>query len=281
MDPLVVLVAEPQLDLSPLTSKLWAERIAHRVIEDEQGMQCLLLAHPKDIQRVRFLVESWRSGNIAQVPVASTKSNQSAMALLAISAAPVSFLFLLALGMIFLWQNFSTEWVGWLHLGANYWPEQRNQLEPYLAMGLWELWRPVLLHFSLMHLVMNGFWWWILASKIEQLDGLLALFLLALLCGLGGNIVQWWYMGPNFGGASGITMGLLGWVGIRLTKVPYQFPRMMLPIMVGIIVFTLTADTLFAGITHTAHGAHIGGLIVGLLMGLAWPVRQKTASISN
>lgn len=275
MEPLIVLVAEPSLDLSPLTQKLWAERIPHRVVQGNEGKQCLLLGNPADIERVRYWVEQWRAGSIQQAPVHSPVGNQRVAALLAVTAAPVSAIILLALALVFAWQHFSLEWESWIRLGAAYWPELRNQLQPYLAMGLWELWRPAILHFSLMHLVFNGLWWWILASKIERLDGVFPLLVLVLVCGLVGNVVQWWYMGPNFGGASGITMGLLGWVGIRLKQVPYQFPQMLLPVMVGVILLTMTADTLFSGITHTAHGAHIGGLIAGLVLGVLWPVSKQ------
>lgn len=275
MEPLVVLVAEPQLNLSPLTQKLWVERIPHRVVLNEQGQQCLLLGNEKDIERVRYWVEQWRAGSIHQAEVNSPRANNRVAFFLAFMASPFSVAFLILLAGIFFWQTQSTFWQQWLTLGNEFWPAQRNQLQSYFAMGLWELWRPALLHFSLMHLVFNSLWWWILASKIERIDGLIPLLLLVLLGGLVGNIVQWWYMGPNFGGASGITMCLLGWVGIRLKDVPYQFPQMMLPVMVGIIVITLGADTIFSGITHTAHGAHIGGLIAGLVLGLLWP-KPKT-----
>lgn len=275
MEPLIALVAEPSLDLSPLTQKLWAERIPHRVVQDNDGKQCVLLANPADIERVRYWVEQWRSGDIQQAQVQSPVANQRVAALLAVTAAPVSAVILLLLIGVFIWQNFSPEWQQWVRLGSDYWPNMRNQLEPYLAMGVWELWRPAILHFSLMHIVFNGLWWWILASKIERLDGVLPLLVLMLVCGLAGNIVQWWSMGPNFGGASGITMGLLGWVGIRLKQVSYQFPSMLLPVMVGVILFTMAADTLFSGITHTAHGAHIGGLVAGLALGKFWPSASR------
>ena len=59
-------------------------------------------------------------------------------------------------------------------------------------------------------LLFNGLWWWILARRVEQLDGWLALLALLLLCGWLGNAIQWWYAGPAFGGLSGVTMGTAG-----------------------------------------------------------------------
>src|SRR5690606_37805260 len=78
-----------------------------------------------------------------------------------------------------------------------------------------------------------------------------------------------------FRSLSGVTMGLLGWVGIRLRRVPYALPTMLLPVMVGWLLLTLGADTLVPGLSGTAHGAHFGGLITGMLLGLIWPVATQ------
>lgn len=276
MEPLIVLVAPAGLNLAPLTEKLWAERLAHRVVSDAEGQQLLLLADAQDVERVRFWIEQWQAGAIEQTQAQPAASQSWWLALQrSVQTTPLSLLFLGVIVAVFFAQTQGGFWHAWLTLGSEYWPQQRHQWQAYLAIGVWELWRPALLHFSLMHLVFNSLWWWILASKIEQIEGKVPLLLLVLLGGLVGNAVQWWYMGPNFGGASGITMCLLGWVGIRLRDLPYQFPPKLLPVMVGIIVLTLATDTVFSGITHTAHGAHIGGLVMGLLMGLAWPKPLK------
>lgn len=271
MEPIIALVAEPAINLLPLTSKLWAERIPHRVVINEQGQQCLLLANPADKARVNEWLELWREGQLDQTPAAVLPHQHGWGFALTISKAPVSAITLLILLLAFAWMHLSDGWQVWLLESKHLWPSQSLNLQTYLDIGLWGLYRPVLLHFSLAHIAFNGLWWWILAPQIERLDGVKALLLLIFLCGLLGNAVQWWYTGPNFGGASGITMGMLGWVGIRLKQVPYPFPPMLLPIMVGIMLLTIGADMVIPGITSTAHGAHIGGLLTGLLLGLAWP----------
>ena len=154
-------------------------------------------------------------------------------------------------------------------------PQQRLQLSTYLDIGLWALWRPTLLHFSFMHILFNSLWWFILARPIERHDGVLPLLALVLICGLAGNAVQWWYAGPSFGGVSGVTMGMLGWVGLRLRRVPYAVPTMLLPVMVGWMVISVALDTVIPGTSGTAHGAHIGGLISGFLLAALWPVKQS------
>lgn len=279
-EPLLVLVAEPGLDLSPLTRKLWAERIAHRVVADEQGRQCLLLADAADRVRVQEWITLWKQGQMAGVSARPPAAGWWP-GVLALLQAPLSAVTLLLVWLVYVWMFTDPQWQLWLTSAESAWPHQRWQLQTYLDMGWWALWRPSLLHFSLVHVLFNSLWWWILAPKIERLDGRLALLLLLLLCGLAGNAVQWWYAGPAFGGLSGVTMGLLGWVGIRLHRVRYDFPARMLPVMVGIMVLTLGADTLLPGLSGTAHGAHLGGLLTGLLLGLIWPVSSQQLTSSR
>lgn len=272
MAAILVLVAKNDVDLSPLTRHLWAERIAHRVVEQD-GEQMLYLADEADAQRVRQWYEEWRDGSLTE-PLATPVQPAFQQALLSWLSTPVSVLILLLLIAVFGWMHLSDSWQDWLTMGQQYWPQERFNPAVYADIGLWALWRPTLLHFSVMHIVFNGLWWWILARRIERLDGIAALLALTFFCGLLGNMVQWWYAGPSFGGVSGVTMGMLGWVGLRLRRVPYQVPKALLPVMVGWLLLTIGADTLVPGLSATAHGAHIGGLLTGFLLALIWPVKQ-------
>lgn len=273
MQPVLVLVAEPSVDLSPLTRHLWAERVAHRVIEQD-GRQCLYVADPADAGRVKVWFEQWQAGEL-QEPLPEAVQPGIQQMLLSWLQTPVSVAFLLLFVAVFVWMHFSAGWQAWLEAGAEYWPQQRFDPAVYLDIGLWALWRPTLLHFSFLHLLFNGLWWWILARPIERLDGVLPLLLLTLACGLGGNVLQWWYAGPSFGGVSGVTLGMLGWVGLRLRKVPYPVPRMLLPVMVGWTVISIALDTMMPGTSVVAHGAHIGGLLTGFLLAAVWPVKSE------
>ena len=72
-----------------------------------------------------------------------------------------------------------------------------------------------------------------------------------------------------------MTLGLLGWVGFRQRRrnIDYQIPRMLLPVMVGWLLLTISADTLVPGLSGTAHGAYLGGLICGFILAIVWPVK--------
>lgn len=268
-----VLVADLNIDLSPLTQQLWAERVAHRVIIEE-GQQHLLVAQAEDAERVKILLQQWQNGELNDQ--AATHDSRPWQALLLLTATPLSTLGLLVIWIMYGWMQLSPEWQSWLLFGQEWWPQQRWQLSTYWDIGFWPLWRPALLHFSILHIVMNSFWWWLLARRIERVDGAVWLIILTLASGLIGNLVQWWYAGPAFGGASGITLALLGWVGLRQRRGwHYQLPAGLLPLMLGWLLLTLFADTLFPGLSGTAHGAHLGGLIFGLTMALLWPTRPS------
>ncbi len=131
------------------------------------------------------------------------------------------------------------------------------------------------LHGDPFHLAFNMLWIAILGSAIERLDGSFFLLGLVLITQTAGMMLQ--VMLPDAGflpeslrgspfaiGASGAVYGLFGFLWIR----PYidpGYPIHMVPsqvvLMLGWLVFCLTP---LAG--NVANGAHIGGLLSGILV---------------
>lgn len=138
-----------------------------------------------------------------------------------------------------------------------------------------ELWRwvtPILLHFSLTHLVFNLAWWWLLGAKIERYQSTGFLLQLALSSAVISNGLQLALAGPNFGGLSGVVYALVGycylsdWLSGRQR---YQlghglFAFMLLWLLLGFM------DVLWV---NMANWAHLGGLACGLLW--AWLSRDR------
>lgn len=278
-NPVLVLVAGPEVDLSPLTKHLWANRIAHRVVE-VKGQQHLILGGTEDVPQVKIWVEQWRNGELKQ-PDKGRRANPLAALILLLVQSPLTLLFLLLLVGVFGWMLVSNQWQALVEIGVDHWPEQRNSVGLYFGLmsetvNPWTLWLPSLLHFSVLHLLMNAVWLWVLGRAIEVTEGSWKLAAIILLTGLIGNAVQWWVSGPGFGGASGITMGLLGWVGWRQFQqgIHYPVPKMLLPVMVGFLLLQVTTDTVIPGLTNMAHGAQIGGLVAGGLMAMLWRYRR-------
>ena len=143
----------------------------------------------------------------------------------------------------------------------------------------WRLITPIFLHFGMLHFVFNSLWLSMLGSRIEQSMGSLHLIIVVLVSGLVSNIAQYSWSGTvNFGGMSGVVYALLGYIWIKNTLVPQRLlslPKGIVGFMVGWLFLCMTpVVTFFIGV-GIANAAHLGGLLVGLLLGLGFGLVQR------
>ncbi len=150
---------------------------------------------------------------------------------------------------------------------------QFRPLAESLAAGQW--WRlvtPMLLHFGILHIAMNGMWYWELGRRIERLQGGINLLGLTLLFSLVSNYAQYYWSGPSlFGGLSGVLYGLLGhcWIYQWLAPNPvYRLPRGVLVMMLVWLLVCMSGLVSMIGFGQIANAAHLGGLLIGCLTGL-------------
>jgi len=130
----------------------------------------------------------------------------------------------------------------------------------------WRVFTPSLIHFSAMHIIFNLLWWWYLGGKIENRLGIRPLLILLLVAGTLPNIVQYYLAGPNFGGLSGVVYAVVGYtwiVGVKRPESGIGLPPAYIGFMLLWLVFGFT-DMFGLSI---ANGAHIGGLLVGVIQG--------------
>lgn len=141
-----------------------------------------------------------------------------------------------------------------------------NYYNAYPIAQPWRFLTPVLLHFSLMHLVFNVFWWWYLGGRLERYLGTSWLLALLLFSGITANIAQYAVSGPNFGGLSGVVYGLLGfcWFYSFGRRTPLWLPPGLIVFMVGWLILGYTG-VLWVNI---ANEAHLAGLLSGCVAGL-------------
>lgn len=158
---------------------------------------------------------------------------------------------------------------GWQQLD---WRASSGALQLTEPAQLWRWFTPMLLHFSLTHIVFNLAWWFYLGRQLEQRLGAAVLINITLSAALVSNAAQYVVVGPNFGGMSGVVYALLGycWLAGQLN------PRQQLGISNGLAGFMLLwlllgfMDVLWVSM---ANWAHLGGLVTGLLW--AWLLQHR------
>ncbi|WP_039057739.1 rhomboid family intramembrane serine protease GlpG [Enterobacter sp. Bisph1] len=151
---------------------------------------------------------------------------------------------------------------------------------PWDASVRFEVWRyftHAVMHFSLVHIIFNLFWWWYLGGMVEKRLGSGKLVVITFISALLSGFVQHQLTGPWFGGLSGVVYALIGYVWLRGIRDPQS--NIALP--TGLFIFTVVLMVAeWFGLTgfEIANGAHTAGMVIGLSMALvdAQNVRKRT-----
>lgn len=214
----------------------------------------------------RYLAASWQSGQInsglhyRRFPLmAAIRERTGPLTLLVSALCIVIFVLMGIVG-----DQTVMSWLAW----------------PWDASVQFEVWRyftHAIMHFSLLHIVFNLFWWWYLGGAVEKRLGSGKLLVITLISALLSGFVQHQLTGPWFGGLSGVVYALIGYVWLRGVRDPE--PQVALPN--GLFIFTvLLMVAEWFGLTgfSVASGAHTAGLVIGLAMALvdAQNVRKRT-----
>lgn len=160
-------------------------------------------------------------------------------------------------------------------------------LRPHEGFGDGKLWQFVtyaLLHQNLLHLLFNGLGLWVFGAELEKLWGgrsfLLYSGLCALWAGLAHALVDPWLSGRPTAvmGASGAVYGLMGAYGLLFRSRRLYFWGLF-PVRADVLALGFAAFALYSGVAQsadgTAHLAHLGGMVGGVLMLLALPARDS------
>jgi GlpG protein len=160
---------------------------------------------------------------------------------------------------------------------------QFTPLADSLAAGQW--WRlvtPMLIHFGILHLAMNGMWYWELGRRIEARQGGINLLGLTLLFSLVSNYAQFAMAARAcLAGCPACCTACSGIAGFSVTvaQPAYRLPRGVLVMMLVWLVLCLSGLVSMIGFGEIANAAHVGGLLIGCLTGLLGGLynRRKTA----
>lgn len=162
-----------------------------------------------------------------------------------------------------------------------------DMLLPEIQSGqVWRLITPIFVHFGILHLLFNMSMWWSWGQLIEVRKGLRFFLPLVLASAVASNLVQYgWTLltEPHavvlFGGMSGVLYALFGYAYTKGRIDPLDGIGVPDNTAMQLIGWLLLCMTGFLG--SIANGAHVGGLVFGVLWAAAevgwfrWQKRRR------
>jgi GlpG protein len=268
MSDLIALEVSLAEDLLPLSQYLWRHGVAHRIVEVE-GHRLLLVKHIEQIDAVREVHARLQRGEaLPEQP--QLPKNPPVQKKQLLFRVPVT-LALIALSILgFLIASFSEQLLMLLTFF------QYRQVGDEIVVSsmqhqYWRLLTPIFLHFSPLHIVFNMLWLWDLGRRVELVQGRVRLLCIVLLIGVASNIAQAFAGQALFGGMSGVDYGLLGycWIWGWLRRDPVlHVPLPVMIAMLAMLLLSMTGVMQLMGVGAIANAAHVGGFVMGLLLGL-------------
>jgi len=261
-------------DSRPLRQALWAHHIGHRFTQHE-GQQVLWLADPEQRDAAAQLIELWNRGEL-EASTAMPRQRRPGVTVQAFRQAPFAAGLIAVCIAVFLSMFFAGDAIVRALtivpldvIGQRIVPG--DLVSDTLAGGqIWRLFTPAFLHFGWMHLIFNMLWVWYFGRQVESVQGWRRLGMIVLIAALFSNLAQYFTGTVLFGGMSGVDYALLGYVWLIARRRPgsgFFVPQMLMVFMLGWMVFTMTGLGDAFGFGNVANEAHLGGLLVGLIMG--------------
>lgn len=134
------------------------------------------------------------------------------------------------------------------------------------AGEVWRLVTPMLIHFGVVHLIFNMMWTWQLGRQIEHNHGPFALLGLVLLGQVPAGLLQYFSIGPNFGGMSAVVYALFGFVWMQARYARGRGYVLDDRTTILMMVWFVACATGVLG--PVANVAHAVGLVAGLVAGV-------------
>ena len=131
-------------------------------------------------------------------------------------------------------------------------------------------------HGGWMHIIFNMYALWIFGTTLERVWGPKKFLIFYLVCGFAAGVAQMFLStgGPAIG-ASGAVMGLLGAFAYTFPNTEFFILPLPFPIKAKYMAAIYAAIDLFGGFRPgggdgIAHFAHLGGLVMGLILVIIW-----------
>jgi GlpG protein len=138
---------------------------------------------------------------------------------------------------------------------------------------VWRLITPIFIHFGLIHILFNMLWMFDLGGVIERMQGSPRMGVLVGVTAVTGNLAQFWWAGPDFGGMSGVIYGLLGYVWIQGQLNPRSGLVLHQYVVIMMLAWFVLCWTGMIG--SVANMAHTVGLISGVVLGWIYSPNKR------
>jgi len=263
------------VDLTEFTQFLWANAIPHRVVEESDSQTLFVAAHINH-DKVLELFNYWQEGgDLAKINVqVHHPKSLSSFTISDLKQLPATALLIVLSATLTLLIDFGGD-AGWMvrFTFADYAISasqvEYHTLSTMLSSGeWWRIWTPMFMHFSLLHILFNVLWVWMIGGAIERLQGTTHFMLLVLFSAALSNLAQFWVSGPLFGGLSGVVFAVLGytWLWDLLSNRPlFRLPKALFGFMLFWLALGYTGALEFIGLGAIANTAHLVGLMSGLV----------------
>ena len=179
-------------------------------------------------------------------------------------------------GLVFIAQLFLDKTMNLTNTLALY-PYGTSQFKPYQLVTHMFAHDPT----NFFHIIFNMYGLWMFGSVLERAWGPKRFLIFYLACGLAAGVAQALLVHDSAAiGASGAVMGLLGAFGILFPNTQFFIIPFPFPIKAKYLVMIVAAIDLFSGVhpgraDNIAHFAHLGGLVMGLVLVIIWNKTNK------
>ncbi len=134
-------------------------------------------------------------------------------------------------------------------------------------------------HGGFLHILFNMYALWIFGSVLERMWGPKKFLIFYLICGLAAGLTQMFFVTTGAAiGASGAIMGLLAAFAYTFPNTEFFILPFPFPIKAKYMAAIFAAFDIFGGFAggdNVAHFAHLGGLVMGLILVIIWNKTDK------
>jgi membrane associated rhomboid family serine protease len=135
-------------------------------------------------------------------------------------------------------------------------------------------------HGGFLHIFFNMYALWIFGTTLEKVWGPKRFLIFYLVCGLAAGLTQMFMVTTGAAiGASGAIMGLLAAFAYTFPNTEFFILPIPFPIKAKYMAALYAAIDLFGGFSgssdNVAHFAHLGGLVMGLILVIIWNKTNK------